>query len=128
MDKSFLDTVAFRIMIVISFLFLIIIFSSPLESFKINIMLKSYEPTINRLNEYKTQHGIYPLSLDMMGSDTYKTFNNNKDFKLHIGKYPTYYNYCTSKNFEGCDENVKTPDYKYKKIGKWIEEFYWGSL
>lgn len=125
MNKNIFNTVAFSI---ISFLFLAIIFSGPLGSIKTTRMLQSYESTIKQLNDYKSEHGVYPSRFGVYASDMYQTFNNKQDFKLHIGEYPTYYNYCTSKKIDGCDENVKNPEYKYKKIGKWIEEFYWGSL
>lgn len=95
---------------------------------KIQSMLKSKEPIINELNDYKKKHGVYPIRFGKYASDMYQTFNNNKDFKLHIGEYPTYYNYCTSKKIDGCDENTKKSSYQYNRTGKWIEEFYSGSL
>lgn len=95
---------------------------------KIQSMLKSKEPIIIELNKYKKEHGTYPAKFKSYSSDMYKTYNHGMDFKLQFGEYPTYYNYCTNINIEGCNEKVKRSAYSYKRIGKWVEEFYRGSL
>lgn len=94
--------------------------------------LKSYQPLIQSIEDYKTKYGKYPSKV----TDNVKTFkymhyitkNNGKDYILTVSdyEYTEKYNYCSNKTFEGChpdsDNAEPSPDH-YIQFGDWIKVY-----
>lgn len=88
--------------------------------------LKSYEPIIQSIEEYKLKNGIYPSKVRDKAMSfrqfRYTTKNENKDYILTVwNRYTLMYNYCSSDKFEGCYPNKTKRGYSVKS-GKWIKE------
>lgn len=108
-------------------------FDNSVETYKTLKKLEEYRPTINYIEVYKKQHGIYPLTLDEKSPKTtnypffeYKIYNNQKDYRLAVSSskiiWRNNYYYCSNYTIERCSETFKDKFYNFKKIGHWIKE------
>lgn len=129
----------FTIILTIIIGWALVYISAPIRSKVIeisrNIGLKDYQSTISYIEQYKDKNGVYPKTLKgnlkkirLYTYYDYKTFNNEKDFRLKISgdkHFYDNYNYCSNKKLIGCSR------YKYSRVagynyynagGKWIGE------
>lgn len=112
----------------IGMIFLSLFLLNPIESFVENSKLRHYEPVIEKIENYKSQHGIYPDNVDddarIFEKFKYEPQNSNNDFILELENHWTKcYYYCTSAEYDHCHEGWHSYGY-HKKIGKWIKADY----
>ena len=109
----------------IIFVAILQIILNPIDDYINTNKLEKYDILIEQLKTHKKQYGRYPENIQDNVKEYrnfyYTPINSNKDYILTLSNtYNKQFNYCTSKEPEGCYPH-KNLYHSYENFGKWIK-------